>query len=103
MGLASNIIQEEIHLLPIRAPLITVGQIYLNPMVNEYLIVTKNNRGQVFYSGKGFRGQSEDETFLDRFPPVDPADVEPQELRDLLEFVPIGTRPTTGFIREDHQ
>ena len=95
--------QEEKYLLPTRAPLITVGQLFLNQTINEYLIVTKNVRGQIFYAGKGFRGHSEDDAFLDRFPPVDPQDVEPEELRELLEYVPIGTRVTTGFSREGDQ
>jgi hypothetical protein len=32
---------------------------------------------------------------------VNPADVDPAELRVLLNFCPTGTRALTGFIRED--
>jgi len=87
-------------LLPTRAPLITVGQLYLNKQLNEYLIVTSNLRGQVRYAGPGFNGHSEDEAFIERFEPVDPADVEPTELLELLDFCPRGTRASVGFIRE---
>jgi len=48
---------------PNRTPLIEAGQIYLNEGLNEYLIVTKNARGQIWYEGAGFRGQLEDFDF----------------------------------------
>lgn len=81
-----------------RAPIIQTGQLFLNEQLNEYLIVTKSIRGQISFAGKGFRGHSEDISFLERFKPVDPADVEPQELNSLLEFCPIGTRAMIGLI-----
>lgn len=79
-------------------PQIKVGGIYLNDFVNEYLIVTKTNQGQIFYSGHGFTGQANDEVFLERFLPVDPADVHPDELNELLTFCPSGTEPLTGYV-----
>lgn len=105
-----------------RAPLILVGQVYLNggydaipgytgyagqdaiqvaDDVNEYLIVTGNNRGQVSYEGIGFKGQAEAETFIERFAPVDPDDVDPSEISALLELCPKGTQALTGFVAED--
>jgi hypothetical protein len=88
-------------LIPTRAPVIAAGQLFLNEALNEYLIVTKNQRGQIHYAGPGFKGFSEDHSFIDRFQPVDPADVEPAELRTLLELCPIGTRASTGYIAEE--
>lgn len=85
---------------PTRAPLILVGQIYLNPDVQEYLIVTNNNRGQVSYEGVGFKGQAEDETFIERFGPVDPEDVDTPELQELLSFCPAETEALVGYIAD---
>lgn len=85
---------------PIKAPLILAGQVYLNADLNEYLIVTSNNRGQIFYEGIGFKGQAEDMAFIERFGPVDPVDVEPDELEELLRSCPKGTHPQVGFIFE---
>ena len=83
-----------------RSPLILVGQLFLNENLNEYLIVTRNNRGQISYAGPGFRGSCEDHDFIDKFPAVDPADVDEQELELLLTFVPPGTVPAVGFVGE---
>jgi hypothetical protein len=84
-----------------RAPMILAGQLYLNESLNEYMIVTGCTRGQVKYAGKGFKGHSEDQSFIERFKPVDPADVEPQEIHELLELCPVGTQVRTGFISQD--
>ena len=83
-----------------RPPLIVPGQIYLNTDVNEYLIVTANYRGHILYEGVGFRGQAEDTTFIERFPPVDPADIDKLELAELLSFCGDDVQPSTGFIAE---
>lgn len=83
-----------------RAPLIFAGQLYLNSELNEYLIVTKNHREQIYYAGVGFRGHFEDETFLDHFKPVDPADVDPAELRVLESLCGDNIKASIGFIRE---
>ena len=88
-------------MMPQRAPLILVGQIYLSDELDEYLIVTKNNRGQVFYKGNGFSGQSEDSTFISSFQPVDPADVDDDEIELLLSFCPDGTEAKVGFIIDE--
>lgn len=85
-------------MIPTRAPVITVGQLYLNEPLNEYLIVTKNNRGQVHYSGKNFKGHSEDQSFVERFKPVDPIDVDHNELQELLKLAPPNTTARTGLV-----
>lgn len=88
-------------MIPTRAPVIVPGQLYLSEELNEYLIVTKNNRGQISYAGVGFKGHSEDQSFVERFRPVDPADVEPQEIQTLLDLCPHSTKVSTGFIQVD--
>jgi len=83
-----------------RSPLIQVGQLYLNEYLNEYLIVTKNNRGQISYEGPGFRGSCEDVDFIEKFPAVNPEDVDEVEVKDLLFHCPPGTEASTGFVDE---
>ncbi len=83
-----------------RAPLIKVGQLFLNEGLNEYLIVTNNNQGQVSYAGNGFRGSLEDFDFIDKFPAVDPDDVDATEINELLAHCPPDTEATIGFIGE---
>lgn len=83
-----------------RAPLIKAGQVYLNEGLNEYLIVTRNNQGQVSYAGPGFRGSLEDFDFIDKFPAVDPVDIPPDELAELVAHCDIGTPASIGFISE---
>ncbi len=78
--------------------IITVGQLYLNEDLNEYLIVTGTSRGQISYGGNKFAGRCEDETFLNRFEPVDPADVDEAELVQLLSLCPAGTKAKVGLI-----
>ncbi len=80
-------------------PIIAVGQVYLNEQLNEYLIVTKNNFGQIFYAGPNFKGQAEVESFVERFQPVNPEDVIEKELLTLLSFCPVNTSASTGFIK----
>jgi hypothetical protein len=84
-----------------RAPMILAGQIFLSEELNEYLIVTKATRGQISYAGLGFKGHSEDQTFVERFKPVDPTDVDSVELASLLANCAAGTRASTGFISQD--
>lgn len=83
-----------------RAPIILAGQIYLDEQKNEYIIVTKNRGGLISYAGSGFRGQRDDEVFIETYPPVDPADVAQEELETLLGFCEPGTTAKVGFIKE---
>lgn len=81
-----------------RSPLIVVGQVFLNTGANEYAVITSNNRGHISFAGIGFKGQCDDVTFIERFPPVDPQDLDEYEVEELLSFVPTGTVLSTGFI-----
>jgi len=83
-----------------RAPLIKVGQLFLNEGLNEYMIVTRNNQGQIAYAGQGFRGNLEDYDFIEKFPAVSPEDVDSAELAELLAHCPPNTEATVGFIGE---
>ena len=84
-----------------RAPMIAAGQLYLNEELNEYAIVTNNARGQISYSGFGFKGHSEDQSFIERFKPVDPTDVDQDEIKVLLSYCAPGVRASTGVILQD--
>lgn len=84
-----------------RAPLIQVGQLFLNEGLNEYLIVTRNNQGQVSYAGNGFRGSLEDYDFMEKFPAVDPDNVATDEIQILLAFCPEGTEVSVGFVSDE--
>ncbi len=81
-------------------PILLEGQLYYDEEKNEYLVITRNRGGVISYSGPGFRGQLEDEIFLDRFQPVDPADLNDGELDLLLSFCPANTNAKVGFIKE---
>lgn len=83
-----------------RAPIIATGQIYLQAELNEYMIITKNARGQVTYAGKGFVGHAEDQSFIERFNPVNPDDVDAAEVELLLSYCPPNTTVSTGYILE---
>lgn len=83
-----------------QTPAIKVGQIYLHQALNEYLIVTKAQRGEIYFEGNGFRGHSEDYVFLERFPAVDPVDVDEVEIEYLLTMCPPGTEASVGFVEE---
>lgn len=84
-----------------RAPMILAGQLFLSEELNEYLIVTRAGRGQISYAGNGFKGHSEDQTFVERFKPVDPSDVDSTEINDLLLNCAPGTQASTGFISQE--
>lgn len=72
-----------------RTPIIVVGQVYLHsdPKVNEYVVVTKSNRGDIHFRGPGFNGRNDVELFLQRFGPVDPADLDAEETAQLHELL----------------
>jgi hypothetical protein len=84
-----------------RSPIILPGQVFLNEEANEYAVITSNNRGQISFSGNGFRGQCEDVSFLERFPPVNPEDLTTMEHAELLSFCKDGTVLSTGFIEDE--
>ncbi len=84
-----------------RTPIIAEGQLFLNEYLNEYLIVTLSRHGQISYAGSKFKGHMEVESFLNRFKPVDPSDVEDSELTTLLSFCRAGVNASTGYVIED--
>ena len=74
------------------------GQVYLDEAKNEYLVVTKTDRGRVSYQGPGFTGAMEDENFIEKFLPVNPVDLEKEEADQLLSFCATGGSLKTGLI-----
>ncbi len=82
------------------AAIILEGQVYYDEEKNDYLVVTANNRGVISYSGHGFRGLLGDDAFIERFQPVDPADLTPAEEQQLLSFCRPGTQLKIGFIMQ---
>lgn len=86
-----------------KSPLIVTGQIYLHADLDEYMIVTRNKSGLVYYCGDGFKGSSDDQVFIERFQPVDPEDVCPIELQGLLNFCPEGTFAKVGYIIDEDE
>ena len=64
-------------------PIISVGQLYLNETLNEYIVVTKNDKGYISYAGTTCCGKLEGENFIEAFPPVDPLDLSDSE-KDML-------------------
>lgn len=85
---------------PNRPLLIQVGQLFLHEQLNEYMIVTRNDRGQISFEGSGFRGQLEDFAFIEKFQPVDPENVDQAEIEYLLTMCPPGTEALIGFVGE---
>lgn len=80
---------------------IAAGQTYLHKEQNEYVIVTKVTRGHVTYQGLGFRGMMDPYDFIEQFPPVDPTDIEFDEVQALLALCPEDVEEATvGFISE---
>lgn len=84
-----------------RTPIIAPGQVYLHP-TNEYLVVTKSNRGSISYKGPGFSGLGDVESFLERNGPVDPADLTDAE-RDVLQGFVDGRPLITGWVQPDDE
>lgn len=87
-----------------RTPIIVIGQVYLHTELNEYLVVTKSTRGEIFFSGNGFSGRNEVERFLERFGPVDPSDLEDQEAQALLALIQTpNPKLSTGWVTPEDE
>lgn len=85
-----------------KSPLILPGQVYLNEQLDEYIVVTRTNRGQIFFRGVGIHGSAEDQEFVDYYPPVDPEDltgIERGELEGLVE----GLELLVGFVPAEEE
>lgn len=78
---------------------VTVGQVYYHAALNEYLVATKVNQGDISYQGKGIMGHAEEEDFLARFQPVAVSDLDDDEYATLSELVD-GKPLATGYIAE---
>jgi len=81
--------------------LLVAGQCYLHKEYNEYIILSKVNRGLVTFEGNGFRGVMDGYDFIEKFPPVDPTDIPFDEVQNLLNRCPETVEEAiTGFITE---
>ena len=69
--------------LLVQSLIIQPGQVYINNDINEYLVVTKSERGHISYVGKNFKGMQEAEDFIMRFKPVDPKLLSREEFSQL--------------------
>ena len=70
-----------------RTPIISVGQVYLHDMLNEYFVVAHSNQGHITFKGKGFSGIHDVDLFLEKFGPVNPTDLEEDERIELLGLI----------------
>jgi hypothetical protein len=84
-----------------RTPIILIGQVYLHTELNEYLVVTKSNQGEVQFKGQGFCGMSEAETFLERTGPVDPVDLTEAESKALVNLLSKPGPLLVGWVPRD--
>lgn len=108
-----------------RTPIIVPGQVYLHTSLEqyvprdpfdilvgceqqhvnqrqEYLVVTKAIQGDIFFRGNGFKGMNEVESFLERFGPVDPEDLTPEEMHELCALIP-GVPLSTGWVEPEEE
>lgn len=81
-----------------RTPIIILGQVYLHSEYNEYIVVTKANRGNISYAGPDFKGMNEVELFLERFGPVNPVDLSVEEQSLLLDMTHGSTKLSVGWV-----
>lgn len=84
-----------------RTPIIVPAQVYLHNEHNEYIVVTKVTRGDIQFKGKGFYGMNESELFLERFSPVDPADLTPDETNELTAFLTTPLALLVGWVEPE--
>jgi len=83
--------------LPNDSLIIVPGQIYLHDGHNEYIVVIKNKVDIVHWQGSGFKGCRGAEEFLNEFLPVDPEDLDEEELAELQAFTEATLK--VGFVR----
>ena len=82
-------------------PIILTGQVYYDETKNDYLVVYNRKGEMIYYKGLGFSGVMEDIDFIERFQPVDPADLTTEEASNLLSFCSSTTTLRTGYLKED--
>lgn len=77
------------------------GQLYLHGPLNEYIIVRKNERGYIAYSTEhNTTGKAWIESFIEKYAPVDPADLSEFDLETLCSKAP-GITPKIGWYPSD--
>ncbi len=82
-----------------RTPIIVPGQVYLSTEYNEYLVVVKAIKGDIQFRGTGFNGMHESELFLERFHPVNDADLSEHEREVLITLLDKpGVPLSTGWV-----
>jgi hypothetical protein len=86
-----------------RTPIIVAGQVYLHPDLNEYLVVVKANQGEIKFKGRGISGVNDLEMFLERFGPVDPADLTTDEVQQLQGLLNSNVALSTGWVPHDEE
>jgi succinate dehydrogenase flavin-adding protein (antitoxin of CptAB toxin-antitoxin module) len=86
-----------------RTPIILAGQVYLHGELNQYLVVTKSNQGDIKFKGPGFTGVHDADIFLKRFGPVDPADLTATEKLELIALLDKPINLLVGWVRRDDE
>lgn len=86
-----------------RTPIIIPGQVYLHTQFNEYAVVTKATRGDIQFKGPGFGGMNEVQLFLQRFEPVDPADLDLEEEALLKGLLGSSVELSVGWVKPDDE
>jgi len=89
-----------------RTPIIISGQVYLHTELNEYAVVTSSTRQMIRYAGvtdKGgvFSGVNDAYIFLDRFEPVNPADLDDNEAKALLNLLTSPMPLSIGWVSDE--
>lgn len=90
-----------------RAPIILEGQVYYDEKSNTYLVVTRKVGEMVRFTGQPYpgvlswSGNMEDVDFIERFQPVDPADLQPNEIQELLTYCAAVDSLKIGYIKEN--
>jgi hypothetical protein len=84
-------------------PIIIPGQVYLHQdvRVNEYVVVTRNIQGDIYFSGNGIYGVNDRCVFLMRFAAVNPDDLTDNERNILTQYIGSGIKLSTGWVLEE--
>lgn len=83
-----------------RTPIVIPGQVYLHTC-NEYIVVTRANKGEITFRGPGIAGVNEVEVFLNRFGPVNPEDLSGPEHSGLVNLLKTPVALTVGWVKRD--
>lgn len=83
-----------------RTPIVVPGQVYLHT-INEYIVVTKANKGEITFRGPGISGMSQVECFLSKFAPVNPEDLTVTEAGALVNLLLKPIALTIGWVKQE--